>query len=447
MSLIHIGLSGTRAAQASLAMAARNTANLGTPGYTRQGVMLTARQNGGVDVQSAIRFADIYKTQQKWYSHAALAQQSASASYFNQLEKVMNLEDGSVKMGLDGFFKALDAVSADPTSGPLREQVIGMATTLTQSFNNLRHMMTGQLDTLRQQSSAAAGQINSLAQTVADLNQKIAEAQGTGVVPSELIDQRDEAIDQISGLVEIRVIRQPSGAIDLTFAGGPPLVAGPKVGQVEVAHHLDGTFSVNLELAGTRYPLQGAKLGGTLGGLAAFSEGVLQPQMEGLKTLAGEIANRFNAQLTAGFGTDGKPGQPLFTFDPVSGVIGVNASISHAQLGFSSDPATPGNSDNLLALIALRNEKITVAGLGEVSIGDTYTMLVGRLGSASQQNQAALLTALEIRKHAESDWLAVSGVDKDEEAVNISEYLKVYQANMKVIAIAKDLFDTTLSSF
>ncbi|WP_153099500.1 flagellar hook-associated protein FlgK [Paraburkholderia hayleyella] len=447
MSLIHIGLSGTRAAQAQLNVAARNTANLNTLGYTRQGVLLGARPNGGVEVLSTIRFADIYKTQHMWYSNSAFGQQSASASYYNQLEKVMNLEDGSLKAGLDGFFGALDAVSADPTSGPLREQVISSATMLTQSFNNLRHMMAGQLDMLRQQSSTAASQINSLAQTVANLNQKIAQSQSSGATPSELIDQRDAAIDQLSGLVDVRVIHQPNGAVDVTFAGGPPLVSGSEVGKVAIEHRQDGTFSINLEVAGTRFPLNGPKLGGTLGGLADFGESVLLPQMEGLKTLAGEIANRFNAQITAGFGTDGKPGEPLFTFDPVTGVIGVNPAIKQTQLGFSGDPAEPGNSDNLLKLIALSHEKINVPGLGEVTIGDTYTMLVGKLGSMSQQNQAALATALEIRKNAELDWLSVSGVDKDEEAVNISEYLQVYQANMKIIAIAKDLFDTTLSSF
>lgn len=74
-------------------------------------------------------------------------------------------------------------------------------------------------------------------------------------------------------------------------------------------------------------------------------------------------------------------------------------------------------------------------------------MLVGKLGSASQQNKASLATAGEIREQAELAWLSVSGVSSEDEVVNISEYLNMYQANMKVISVANDLFTSTINMF
>ena len=40
--------------------------------------------------------------------------------------------------------------------------------------------------------------------------------------PSELIDQRDIAIDQLAALAEIRTVRQPDGTIDVNLASGTP---------------------------------------------------------------------------------------------------------------------------------------------------------------------------------------------------------------------------------
>ncbi|MEW1781082.1 flagellar hook-associated protein FlgK [Arthrobacter sp. NPDC080086] len=446
MSITRIGLSGVLAAQANLNMTARNIANLATPGYTRQGVLLTTRVGGGVEVGSLIRFGDNYKIQQKWLSQSPVGQHSAAESYFRQLEEVMGLEDGSVKAGMDRFFGALDEASADPAKPALRQQVLMAAGGLATSFNNLQQMMRGQLDTLRQQSSATAGQINGLSESIADLNRRIADAEANGGAPSELIDQRDNAIDQLAALAEIRTVRQPDGTIDVNLASGTPLVAGSQVGKVSVETKANGEFALNIESGGTTYPVDGAKVGGTLGGLYTFAQDTLLPQMEAIRSLAGEIAESFNKQLEDGYGMDGSPGKPLFTFDPATGRLTLN-EMKPEELGFSGDPKTPGNSDNLLKLIELRNQRIDLPGFGETSLGDAYTLLVGKLGSQSQQNQSALTMAGEMRKQAEEAWLSSAGINGDEEAMNLNEFLQIYQANMKVISVANELFDATIKSF
>jgi len=446
MSISRIGLSGLLGAQANLNMTARNIANLQTPGYTRQGVLLTARVGGGVEVGSLLRFTDNYKIQQKWLSNGPVGQHSAAESYFRQLEEVMGLEDGSVKAGMDKFFGALDEASADVTNPALRQQVLMAAGGLASSFNNLQQMMRGQLDTLRQQSAATAGQINGLSESIAELNRRIADAEATGGAPSELIDQRDMAIDQLAALAEIRTVRQPDGTIDVNLASGTPLVAGNQVGKVNVETKANGEFALNIEFGGTTYPIDGAKVGGTLGGLYTFAQDTLLPQMEAIRSLAGEIAENFNKQLEAGYGMDGSPGKPLFTFDPATGRLTLN-EMKPEELGFSGDPKAPGNSDNLLKLIELRNQRIDLPGFGETSLGDAYTLLVGKLGSQSQQNQSALTMAGEMRKQAEEAWLSSAGINGDEEALNLQEFAQIYQANMKVISVAAELFDATLKSF
>ena len=446
-SITNIGLSGLLAAQAGLGAASRNTANLLTPGYTRQGVLLTPSIfGGGVKLGAMIRFADNYKSQQLWSSNSTLGQYNASASYYQQLEQVMGLDEGSPKTGIDGFFGALDEASTDPTNSALRQQVISAADAMAKSYNRVRQAMLGQLDTARQQSMASAEQVNSLASSIADLNQQIEQAQAKGDAPSELLDQRDQLIDQLSSLADVQVLRQPSGAIDISLNQGPPLVNGGKASRMSVQANPDGSFAFELEAAGTTYPLDDRKLGGQLGGIAGYVRDTLQPQLEANKQVTREMAERINNQLAAGYGTDGAPGKPLFDYDDTTGAISVNPDITQAELGFSASATDPGNSDNLHAVADVRKQQITLPGFGDVALGDAYTMLVGKVGSDSQANQASLDNAGTIRQQAELDWQAVSGISMDEESVSISEYLNMYNANMKVISVANELFESTIQS-
>lgn len=446
-SITNTGLSGLLAAQAGLGAASRNTANLLTPGYSRQGVLFTPSIfGGGVKVGAMIRFADDYKTQQLWSSQSTLGQYDAAASYYQQLEQVMGLDEGSPKAGIDGFFDALDEASTDPTNSALRQQVISAADAMAKSYNSVRQALLGQLDTARQQSMASAEQVNSLSGSIADLNQQIEQAQARGEVPSELLDQRDHAIDQLSSLVDIQVLRQPGGSIDISLNQGPPLVSGSHPSRMSVQAQADGSFAFELAAAGTTYPLDDARLGGQLGGIADYVRDTLQPQLAANKQLAQEMAERINNQLAAGYGTNGQPGKPLFDYDSTTGAIAVNPAITQADLGFSANATDPGNSDNLHAVADVRKQQITLPGFGDVALGDAYTMLVGRVGSASQANQALLANASTIRQQAELDWQSVSGISMDEESVSISEYLNMYNANMKVISVANELFESTIQS-
>ncbi len=50
-----------------------------------------------------------------------------------------------------------------------------------------------------------------------------------------------------------------------------------------------------------------------------------------------------------------------------------------------------------------------------------------------------------MRTYAVSNWKNTSGVNSDEEAINLMQYQQMYQANMKVIAVSNQLFDSTLA--
>jgi len=456
MTILNNALTGSLAAQVALSATSQNIANVQTKGYTRQGVLLTALQptagvksgGNGVEVSSLLRFSDDYKSQQMWRSNSELNRYSHTQPYLTQLESVMGDPTASLSAGIDGFFAALNAADVDPTSTPLRQQVVSAADSMAQHFNSMNNVISSQLLSLRQQRSAIPAQANEAIASIAKLNQQIVGSGAAGTNVSALIDARDQAIDALAGLMSLEVTNQPDGTRDVSLKSGPPLVIGSLGGSISVTGSPTGAQTINLQFVSANFVIDNQTIGGQMGGLGEFEEKVLLPLQQSISDIASNIATKTNTLLSGGFDMAGAAGQPLFTFNPVgSGASGLLqlTGITASELAFSLDAANPGNSDNLMQLIDLTNSPIAVSSIGTVLLGDADTQLVGKLGIDSQQNQALLTTGDTVRSQAISDWQSTSGVNRDEEAIDLVEFQNMYQANMKVIAVANSLFDATLA--
>lgn len=464
MRMMQNALAGALAAQAALNAASQNISNVMTPGYSRQGVVLSAlapsvgdpySAGSGVDIQSVRRFNDQYRSLQMWQASANMGENAAKQGYLTQLEQVMSSAGSSISGGLDKFYAALGAASVEPSSLALRQSVITEAGAMAQRFNNLNRVFSSQHTSINEQRTALVSQVNSISESIARLNKEIVAATSTGVNPSGLLDERDRKIDQLSALVDVRVVNQNDGSMSVTLRAGQPLVVGDSASVMSTETQLDGSQLIRLSFAQEKFTLNGSTIGSQLGGLNDYEKNNLRPMEDSIRTLAEEMAKRVNDQLAQGFdlpataGAAGSPGKPLFVFDPLSqeGMLTLRPGVVAEDLAFASDATKPGGSGNLQKLIDIQSQPLLIPGLGTVTLSDAYAQLLGRLASESQQNQSSLATGKVVRNQSEQDWKSVSGVNRDEEAMDIVEYQKMYQANMKVIAIANQLFDSTLAMF
>jgi flagellar hook-associated protein 1 FlgK len=452
MSILNNALSGAVASQLALSASSQNVANLQTKGYTRQSALLTAvapaagssQAGNGVRVTALMRFSDSYKTQQMWRSASDLGAHSQTQPYLTQLEQVMGDDTASLSSGVDGFFAALNSVAGvDPTSTPLRQQVVTAAGLLAQRFNSMNNVYNAQLQSVRQQRSALVDSANTAIASIASLNAQIANANATGSNASALIDARDQAIDGLASQMGLEVSDQPDGTRNVSLKTGQSLVLGGVAGQLSVSGGAAQTFS--LTFAGTTFELDTTKAGGQLGGLSTYEKDTLLPMQQGVADMAQQIAQKVNDQLKAGYAMDGAAGKPLFVYNPgsTSTMLQVADGFQTSDLAFSAD-GTPGDTGNLQKLVAIKSQAITMTKIGTVMISDADTQLVGRLAVDSQQNKGALTTAQTMRDQSVADWQSTSGVNQDEEAVHLVEYQNMYQANMRVMSIANALFDATL---
>jgi len=203
---------------------------------------------------------------------------------------------------------------------------------------------------------------------------------------------------------------------------------------------------VALTFAGTSFPLRQDSLGGAFGGLYSVEQNSLLPARESLKEMAQALATLVNDTLAGGYDLNGNPGQPLLAFNPNSsnGLLQIN-DLKPEELAFSDTAGEIGNNKVLLALIELKNTRVTVGG-NSVTLNEAYSGMLGDVASASRQNQADLKSASTVVEQAQNQRDSVSAVSDSEEAQAVMEYNKALQANMKVIQTANSIFDTILAA-
>lgn len=455
MSILgQIGYSGVRASQIALSATGQNIANVNTPGFSRlaaeqrslggQGVLSVG---GGVQVSSIRRLSNDFQNQQLWRASTDKNYFNTSQQYLTALEGLIDSEGSSVSVGLDIFYAALSEASSTPESIALRQQILGEAKQLGQRFNGLNSNIGIQLNALQGQRVAMATEMNGLSGNIAELNMQIREMESSGRDTSTLRDYRENLVKDLSQYAGIRVQETPDGTLSVSLVNGQPLVAGGTAGQLKVTANPAGEQDVSLVFAKTSFPLVQKGLGGSLGGLYDMEYGALRPAQDDLHAMAGALAQAVNDTLATGFDLNGNPGQPLFVHNPGStnAMLTVNP-LSPEQLAFSSGSDEVGNNQVLLALLETKLTDVTSGG-SQVPLNDAYAGLIGRVASASRQNQADLSAATTVAEQAQAQRDSVSAVNLDEEAVSLMAYEQAYQANMKVISTSNDLFNAVLAMF
>lgn len=459
MSMLSIGTSGLNAAQVALNVASNNIANVNTPGYSRQEVLLGSRfaygglDNGiGVGVTGVRRIADNYLNTQLWSSGSATGFYRTQSQYLNTTEKMFGSDALSITKGLDGLFAAFSAALESPESLAPRQQIISSAQSLANRFNQLSLNLSNQEKQLSDEMTSTIGEVNRYSSQVAALNKQIGELAAGGGNTSQLEDQRDEAIKALSGLVDVQVNRQADGSVNLSLSQGQPLVLGNSAGTLMLTNQ-----SLAVQMGTQKFPVE-QTLRGSLGGLIDVRDNVLQPSRSELNDMALKLAQQINEQQGKGVDINDPRtlGKPLFTFDASdpAATLKISADFKAQDLAFgaakldaSGNPildaaghpvpeAGIGDNSNLQAIIDLKENHY-----------DAYGTLLGKLAVQSGQAQAEYASSQKLQTEVQNKVNSVSGVNLDEEGVNIMQFAQAYQANAKVISTADQLFTTVLGMF
>ncbi|WP_417581873.1 flagellar hook-associated protein FlgK [Nitrincola sp.] len=313
-SLLSLGVQGVRASQAGLNVTGNNITNVNTPGYTRQIPQFQSLEGGGVKQENSQRVVNQFINARVWADSSRFEAAKAFEGLANQLDNTLASESSSLAIKLDDYFGALQAANDDPTSITSRELLVAESEATVRRFQDLYGRIEEQNQTVNTRIRELTEEINTQAKNIAALNDRIRIAQAGGKESFELLDQRDQAIKDLSELIDIQVIDQPTGESTIFTANGQPLVVGQSANTlVATPGTLDNSqLQVSMLIAGRENNITNNISGGELGGILEYRKEVLNESLDELGRLALVFADSMNSQHSLGMDMDGNMGQKLF---------------------------------------------------------------------------------------------------------------------------------------
>jgi len=133
-----------------------------------------------------------------------------------------------------------------------------------------------------------------------------------------------------------------------------------------------------------------------------------------------------------------------WTISPVSQGAGSIQMVMTSPDGIAAADSDGGtaNGNNALTMANLQNTKTLDGGL--MSFSDVYSQIVNQVGEQTQQNSDNLTAQQALVTQNYNAQQSVSGVNVDEEYVNIQQYQNQYQAAAKLVSVSDSLFQTLL---
>jgi flagellar hook-associated protein 1 len=557
---LQIGRTGLLSSQLAIEVAGNNLANAATAGYHRQTVSFSALPGEsigsgmflgrGVVVSDIIRHVD---NALEGRVRSSIADQNAAIVKQNILQQVETIQGelsgNDLSSQLDSFFNAFSELANKPQDTSLRSLLVEQSKSLTSFIQNVRSDLTGVRTQVDNAIDNTVRSADDLLTKIEQINQQIAQTEAGQGGANGLRDQRDSLLNQLSELMDISTIEQPSGAVDV-YVGSTPIVLNGKSrgldvqrqtvnGQLQIKVVLKDNggvinpgsgqigslvqsrqsgvndaidkldqFTGNLIYQVNRLHTQGQGLVGfdsvtsdyrvldTSVALNDPATGLAFPPKHGSfqisvtqKSTGERVASTINVDLD-GIGTDttltslaadldavanihasitpegrlkieGDTGDFEVSFsDDTSGVLaslginnffkGDNAYDVAVATNVAANPDliaagagyVEGDNSNALAIAGLRDQPLD--DLGGMSLTEKWRRHVEdqavRTGQAASEVQANGV----VRDSLEAQQQSVSGVNTDEEAINLMAFQRAFQASARFLSVVNDMMQTVL---
>ena len=356
MSLLNVGSRALLANQAALQTAGHNIANVSTPGYSRQTVVLQTVQGQftgggyigkGVDVQTIQRNHSELLTRQSTAASAVDAGDTVRMDRLRQLQEVFSGGASGIGASINDMMNALSDVVSAPTDLTARSVAL---TRMDETAARMRDA-SQRLDeigyTVAEQLKGSMVAVNSLAKNIAGVNEQIARAKGNGQPANDLLDQRDQLIRELNQHIQTSQVAADDGTVSVFVAGSQPLVLGNQAATLSIDDPIDfGAGSGKKVLSflapgsSTKVELNESMLGGgQVAGLLRFQNNDLAEGRNLLGRMAIAISESMNTQNRLGLTLNGQPGENLFAPISLGNATPSNFNTSTATMALTvADP-------------------------------------------------------------------------------------------------------------
>ncbi len=421
MSIFNVAVSGLNAAQVGILTTSHNISNASTDGYNRQQIIQTTNTpmftgagfiGQGTSVETVRRVYSQQLSEQVLSASTGAAEMDSYLSQISQIDNLLADPDAGLSPALSNFFAAVQEMAAYPASLPARQAMLSSSQALVSRFQAIDERMAEIRTGVNAQITSEVTAINSYAQQIAEINQRIVLAQATGPnqPANDLLDQRDQLIADLNTKIRATTITQSDGTYSVFIGNGQPLVIGtlPFSMQAMAAPDDPERMIVALQSPNGNPPVlmpESMLTGGSLGGLIAFRSDTLDAAQNALGRIALTLATDVNAQHRLGQDLTGALGGDFFvaasslvrqpqanSTNAGTGVLSLAVTtvgaLTTSDYRLSYDGANYSLlrlSDNVVTPYTLGTEVdgITLTLSGAPAAGDSFLIQPTRMGAAN----------------------------------------------------------------
>ena len=232
-SALATAMAGLRANQAALSIVSGNIANAQTPGYVTQTAdqieVATGGTGSSVAVTGVNRQLDLYVQSQLRTETSGGAYADQTANILGQLQNVYGTPGGvgTLETSYSNFTTALQALSTSQGSQSAQTTALAAAQTLAQTLNSTSQGIQALRSNVEQDIGSSVTEANTDISQIASINQQLQGLSTTDPAAATLMDQRDNAINDLSKLMDVSVTTDSSNQANVFTTSGVQLVSGP----------------------------------------------------------------------------------------------------------------------------------------------------------------------------------------------------------------------------
>lgn len=442
--------------QVALNVTSNNVANASNESYTREVPNWSENQPiyiNGIAQGSGVTVTGGVSQRDRVLNQRLDQQQQLSTSTTSLLSALTTLQSsftpassststGNIGTDISNFFDSYTQLESDASSNSLRQNVLSTANTLASDISSTAASLNSQQASLDQSATTVVAQVNAITTSLAQVNQQI-QSTSPNQDAGTLEDERQSDLSQLSQLIGINQITTEQNGLSVTTTGGQLLASEGSSFQITSG---DVNGVTHFFLNGTDITTALASGGGQLGGLLTARDQSIPTTLASLDQLAYGIATQINTVNNAGTDLDGDNGNAGNIFNAPTQVAGSAAAlqvmmtdpnkIAAAGLGLGT-----GDDSNAVAAANLATQNIVS---GETP-SNFYSNLVSTLGASvsetTTQNTALTASVTQLQSQVNS----LSGVSLDDEASNLEEFQRSYQAASQVFTILNSVMASALN--
>jgi flagellar hook-associated protein 1 FlgK len=435
-----------------------NISNASNPAYSRQRIHVEAARpftfslsqgipgmiGQGMDATSVERARDAYLDVRRMAVAGNKGQYGSLETSLSELEQVFGEPgDNGIRNGLDSLSAALSSVASQPEDPSLRAAALRQAESLASQFRSASQRVSEIQRDTDTQIKDKIGLINGQAAQVASLNYQIARQLGAGNNPSDLLDQRQEVLDQLASSTGAKVEYASNGMANVNM-GGHWLVAMDVADKIQSAPD-----ALRPGLSAFTFASDGRSTtptSGELGGMLTLRDQEAPQALARLDALANTLRADLNTLQASGYGyNSATAGGPAFFTGTSAADLAVDPALLAAPMSLAAavNPNSPGDGGNALAM----NKAFSTArgALGGSTYVGALADLISERGTATAQAKSQASFEGSLAKQLDQLQQSVSGVNIDEETTNLMEAQHAYEAGARYMATLDSMLDVLIN--